>query len=270
MSWSEPPLHPADLSQLNRAFTEYALREALGAYVAPDTHDMVLAFALEFAGQHELPSEGEQLSAFVRGSLHKALTQFFGEDVARMVVAELSSILPPTMSMSGIMEGVDGESKSGVHLFPEPPTRPRTIPPLHSRVSTVPELGGGNEKTTVPAGARGISTIFMLTGDLSAYHQISKSMEEYAAVIRTSQAPPVIAALQVHDFEPLIVVDGRNGVDQLLLEELSEHLAPDTQLVLWGQSSASERFLNGGDVIAFEAEAEAEDVAAMLGILAGR
>ena len=222
---------------VGRGETSQAVREAIGAFAAPDMRDQILGLALSIASLGDVPERIEELQQFIEGPLRTVVAGFLGEDVADAVAADLAPMLVLLTSQ----------------------VRPRTPPR---------DEDTGVRRTPTPAPRAAAPLVLLATMNASRLEEFSAGLLGFAAVRVADHVFALAAALETAGKNPpLVVIDLEAApFDAAGLVALAPLLPTGTRLVLWGDPTryrmAIERLRRAGiTFVSRDALASAEEVA---------
>ena len=259
---------PSDPEEVQRSFVEYTLREALGAVIASDAHDGVLAAALHRYGRPYLPASASEVEAFVADPFHRAVEEMFGLKVADTAVREVRGILPSAFETATITIRADDPVAVDVDPLSYFDRETRPVPLTSAEPSETSKF------STVPAAPRQGRVLYILTELDEVYGSIVIDLEPQSPVIRARGVRELLASLEPEGIEPVIVVDARHTGTHPGLEQLGARLPRGARMLIWGERDAVRRALpmlvHRPEWVVCGPEAELTDLAAMLGLLLGK
>jgi hypothetical protein len=233
---------------------EYALREALSTVVASDTHDLILAMALDLAGQSSLPVETTSVREFVESSFRASARQLLGPHVAEALCAEVRASMPRSFALTPIavrahraeaptrvgealaLDHAGGDGLLVRSLFP-PPSRSDAADP-EGRVPTIP-CRDPSRRSTLPTPHSVAPLVFVVSGDPSLPSLITLALGDHAPVVHATGMRPVLAAFHVADIEPIVVLDWRRWEDLEAARQVVQEIPSNARVLLWADEHAA-------------------------------
>jgi hypothetical protein len=201
---------------------EETLREVLGTVLPEDSHDLLLAVALERSRLRSLPPVGPLLRVFVFDTLHDVVESMFNAGIARQVLLRAARAL----------DGLEDRRRTVLVSGRRPATASadaRTAPPLVNRPEQL--------QNTLPAPRAEEQVVLLVSHSAMTWADLDEVLAPDVRVVATAQTRAVHETLRGRDAATPVVVDCREGVAETVLASLVPELPPDSHVILWGPRS---------------------------------
>jgi hypothetical protein len=261
---------------------EQAVHEAIDAIAAREVRERVVDRALRLGQRVEIPEEGPDVLAFLRGPLHRAMAELLGDSAAAAVLEELtpmaqmavregSGVRPsyPRLEID-LEELLDPSVGKSAPLSFEPP--PLVDPKLAPREETRASREGTR---TDPAPRKELPRVLVASSDPSSVSLLSFALSGIAYVDVASDALAVLEGIELATDRPLVILDARHPTIQAdTLVAMSPELPAASRVVLWSSDWELDRLSSLGSGLPdgwvhVGLDAGADEVAAVCRVLLG-